>query len=85
MFFRGAGFGAGAVLVLSLIFGAVVWYRSRPLPWNDHALSATFDTIGFNTQPKETSYIVEFCATSSGMIACLAYLCAVSGLDLNDT
>jgi hypothetical protein len=60
MFLGAAGFGAGAVLTLSLIVAAVVWKRSRPLPWNDHAFSATFDTIYLATRPQSDSYLVEF-------------------------
>ena len=60
LFLQAAGFGAGAVLALSLIVGAVVWKRSRPQSWNDRAFTATFDTMGFTTQPQKDSYLVWF-------------------------
>ena len=60
LFFRSAGFGAGSVLALALIAGAVFWYRSHPRPWDDHALSATYEDLEVTTQPNNPSYIVEF-------------------------
>jgi hypothetical protein len=60
LFVRAAGFGAGFAITLALIIGIFAWYRYRPKPWNDHALSATFITMSFKTQPAETSYVVEF-------------------------
>jgi hypothetical protein len=35
-------FGVGVVLTLSVIVG-VVWYSSRPKPWNEHAIYTMFD------------------------------------------
>src|SRR5215469_14097408 len=60
LFFRGASFGAGCVLALSLIVGGVFWYRSRPRAWDERAVSATFETVEIETKPNEASYAVEF-------------------------
>jgi len=60
LFVRAAGFGFGTGIALGLIIGAFTWYRYRPKPWNEHALTATFTTMSFKTQPSETSYAVEF-------------------------
>lgn len=48
VFVRFAGFGAGAVLALGLLRGAVVWFASRPRPpepWNSTAITASFDDV----------------------------------------
>src|SRR5262245_23435902 len=37
-----AGFGAGAVLMLALVVGGVLWYTSRPRSWNATAIQASF-------------------------------------------
>ena len=45
----GASAGAGAVLTLAVIAGAVLWYSSRPerpKQWNPKAIVATFDYPG---------------------------------------
>src|SRR5262245_60834304 len=36
------GFGAGAVLMLALIVGSLLWYTSRPRSWNATAIQASF-------------------------------------------
>jgi hypothetical protein len=60
LFVRAAGFGVGIVIAAALIIGASAWYRNRPKPWTERALTATFTTMSFKTQPSETSYVVEF-------------------------
>lgn len=60
LFVRAAGFGVGTVIALALIIGAFAWYRNRPKPWTERALSATFTTMSFKTQASETSYLIEF-------------------------
>jgi hypothetical protein len=60
LFVRAAGFGVGIVIAAALIIGAFAWYRNRPKPWTERALTATFTTMSFKTQPSETRYVVEF-------------------------
>jgi hypothetical protein len=60
-FFGGAGFAC----TLAVIAGAALWYHNRPerpKPWNNTALKATFDTIGFTTGSTKDpdSYAVSF-------------------------
>jgi hypothetical protein len=60
LFVRAAGFAVGTVIALALIIGGFSWYRNRPNPWTERALSATFTGMSFKTQPSETSYLIEF-------------------------
>jgi len=55
-----AGFGAGFVICSFVIVGVIYWYSNRPKPWNKDALKATFDTLEFDTRPREASYKVAF-------------------------
>jgi hypothetical protein len=45
-FWRSAGFGSGAVLMLAVIAASVIWWIDRPKPskpWNTKAISAEYD------------------------------------------
>jgi hypothetical protein len=47
-FWRSAGFGAGAVLMLAILTGAVIWWVDRPKPpkpWNTKAIRAEYDYV----------------------------------------
>lgn len=61
----GFGFGAGAAATAALIIGCVAWYSSRPKPWNNHDITATFSTPlytlddSFNITGTELEYIIE--------------------------
>src|SRR6266853_1781646 len=55
-----ASFGAGFAIVVSLIFGGVVLYQSRPRSWNTNALKAHFQTMELSTQPQQDSFILDF-------------------------
>jgi hypothetical protein len=41
----GAGLGAGAVLMLGLIIGCIIWYSSRPKPWDQKSLKANSEVL----------------------------------------
>jgi hypothetical protein len=43
-----AGFGAGAVVMLALIVGGVIWYTSRPRSWNATAIQASFSQEAYS-------------------------------------
>jgi hypothetical protein len=45
---RAVGFGAGFALVALVIFGAMLWWSSRPpkqKPWNDKAIEASYESL----------------------------------------
>src|SRR5438105_11631364 len=42
---KAASAGAGFAIVLSLIIGGYIWYKSRPRVWNPNAIIARFDDI----------------------------------------
>ncbi len=54
----GASFGAGFALALSLIFGGVAWYRSRPKLWNTEAIKASYASLEFSMNEK--NFVVDF-------------------------
>ncbi len=53
--------GAGIAIMLALIFGAALWYESRPKPWNNKAIEAKFDSCGedFNGDPNYIAFDVQ--------------------------
>jgi len=55
---KAAGFGAGAVLTLSIVVASWIWYTSRPRPWNKNALKAKFS--GFTYQAKQEAFVIDF-------------------------
>ncbi len=57
VFLWGFSIGFGAVIGISLIIGGILWYQSRPKPWNKSAIIATFDQL--DTEGEENT--VRFC------------------------
>jgi len=57
----GAGFGAGAVLMVALLLGGITWYSSRPKPWNKTAIKATYDAVNLEDDDRhlEFYYVLE--------------------------
>src|SRR5215510_6062163 len=43
-----AGLGAGVGLMVALIVGGVIWYTSRPKPWNATAIRASFSQEAYS-------------------------------------
>jgi hypothetical protein len=58
-----AGFGAGFVVCAAVIAGTFYWYSTRPQPWNNTALKASFETMGLSTNPQQANYSVDFVYT----------------------
>jgi hypothetical protein len=55
-----AGFGAGFAICAAAIVAAVYWYSTRPKPWNNTAIRATFETIEFRYHPQQSTYSADF-------------------------
>jgi hypothetical protein len=53
-------FGVGFAIVAAAMWIGVRWYKLRPQPWVNTALSGSFGGVEFKTQPHEDSYLVEF-------------------------
>lgn len=49
VFLISGSFGAGFVVMLSLIVGGIYWYQTRPRPWNKSAITATYTGLGTRT------------------------------------
>jgi hypothetical protein len=45
VFLRAAGAMFGLIIALALVVGFVVWWQSRPKPWDTESVTATFDSV----------------------------------------
>lgn len=46
----------GLSLAVAVVIGVLAWYRSRPLPWNNEAIKATFDFINTENERNTTVF-----------------------------
>jgi len=54
----GVASGAAFALVLCVAVGAILWFQSRPKPWNTEAVKASYATLEFLMD--SDSFVVEF-------------------------